>query len=136
MAEGATIERLEAAVVGASANDWLRNRAKVPFAVVFASLASVERFAHEGRRVLDARAVEARREAEERRKDREWREQCGAVRAPPPQVAEMLGRLLRPRMISQGPPSTEADIAERKAEQLARLEALSRAAAPQGPEGR
>jgi hypothetical protein len=52
-AEGATLEQLEAAVAGASTDDWLRRRAKVPFAVVFASVASIERFAHEGRKVVD-----------------------------------------------------------------------------------
>jgi hypothetical protein len=49
--EGATFEQLEAAVAGAGVDDWLRRRAKAPFAVVFASVASVERFAHEGRKL-------------------------------------------------------------------------------------
>jgi hypothetical protein len=44
-AEGATREQLAAAVEGARHDEWLRQgRAKSAFAVVFASLASVDRF--------------------------------------------------------------------------------------------
>lgn len=44
-AEGATVEQLAAAVEGAKHDEWLRQgRAKSPFAVVFASLETVERF--------------------------------------------------------------------------------------------
>jgi hypothetical protein len=49
-AEGATSEQLAAAVEGARHDEWLRQgRAKSPIAVVFASLASVDRFADAGR---------------------------------------------------------------------------------------
>ncbi|MGA7123804.1 MAG: hypothetical protein WBY94_27115, partial [Polyangiaceae bacterium] len=95
-AEGATLEQLEAAVAGASADDWIRRRAKVPFAVVFASLASLERFAHQGRKILDARSFESRREAEERRKDSEWRKQQHAIvqNESPPTADELRAVLL------------------------------------------
>jgi hypothetical protein len=53
IADGATPEQIHAAVKGAGDDDWLRRRAKVPFAVVFASLASLERFAHQGRKLLE-----------------------------------------------------------------------------------
>jgi hypothetical protein len=45
-AEGATSEQLAGAVQGARHEEWLRQgHAKPPFAVVFTSLASIERFA-------------------------------------------------------------------------------------------
>ena len=49
-AEGATSEQLAMAVEGARHDEWLRKgRAKSPFAVVFASQITVERFASSGR---------------------------------------------------------------------------------------
>jgi hypothetical protein len=131
-AEGATLEQLEAAVAGAGADDWIRRRAKVPFAVVFASLASIERFAHQGRKIIDARAFEQRRDAEERRKDREWRKQQRerasmlAEDLPPPLEelrAEILG-LPSPPLPSR--PLTAEEVAQRRAEQIARAEAWAR----------
>jgi hypothetical protein len=67
-AEGATSEQLAGAVEGARHDEWLRQgRAKSPFAVVFASLATVDRFASSGRE--HARRIEAtaRERAAERR---------------------------------------------------------------------
>ncbi len=53
-AEGATSEQLAAAVEGAKHDEWLREgRAKSPFAVVFASLATIERFASSGENTLE-----------------------------------------------------------------------------------
>jgi hypothetical protein len=129
-AEGASLEQLEAAVAGAGADDWIRRRAKVPFAVVFASLASLERFAHEGRKILDARGFETRREAEERRKDREWRKQQRAIiqNEITPTAAELRAELLG--MPSPPPPParpmTAEELAKHRAEQLARAEAWAR----------
>lgn len=72
MAEGVTIDQLRAAVDGAEASDWLRaGRAKVPFAAVFASQSSVERFAGEGLEQVKHAKNLARQQAEERRKARE-----------------------------------------------------------------
>jgi hypothetical protein len=57
-AEGATSEQLAMAVEGARHDEWLRQgRAKSPFAVVFASLTTIERFASSGRE--HARRIEA-----------------------------------------------------------------------------
>jgi hypothetical protein len=57
-AEGATGEQLAAAVDGARHDEWLRQgRANSPFAVVFASLSTIERFASAGRE--RARKIEA-----------------------------------------------------------------------------
>jgi hypothetical protein len=129
-AEGASFEQLEAAVAGAGADDWIRRRAKVPFAVVFASLASLERFAHEGRKILDARGFETRREAEERRKDREWRKQQRAIiqNEITPTADELRAELLG--MPSPPPqparPMTAEELAKHRAEQLARAEAWAR----------
>ena len=129
-AEGASLEQLEAAVAGAGADDWIRRRAKVPFAVVFASLASLERFAHEGRKILDARGFETRREAEERRKDREWRKQQRAIiqNEITPTADELRAELLG--MPSPPPPParpmTADELAKHRAEQLARAEAWAR----------
>ena len=69
LAEGATIAQLLAAVDGAHEDEWLQaGRAKVPFAVVFASARSVERFAASGvERVTEARK-QTLRKAEERRR--------------------------------------------------------------------
>lgn len=133
MAEGATCEQLEAAVAGAGADDWLRRRAKVPFAVVFASLASVERFAHEGRKILDAKAGEARREAEERRKDREWREheRLRAANAEPPPPRDELRAWLPtapPQNREPARPMTHEELARRRAEQIAAVAAWGREA--------
>jgi hypothetical protein len=67
-AEGATIEQLAAAVEGARYDEWLRQgRAKSPLAVVFASLASVKRFADAGREHARKTEVAARQSAAERR---------------------------------------------------------------------
>lgn len=67
-AEGATSEQLAAAVEGARHDEWLRQgRAKSPFAVVFASLASVERFADAGREHARKTDAAARQRAAERR---------------------------------------------------------------------
>ena len=129
-AEGATLELLEAAVAGAGADDWIRRRAKVPFAVVFASLASLERFAHEGRKILEARGFESRREAEERRKDREWRKQQRALiqNEITPKAAELHMELLG--LPIHTPPAvrplTAEELAKLRAEQLARAEAWAR----------
>ncbi len=126
-AEGATLEQLEAAVAGAGKDDWIRRRAKAPFAVVFASRASIERFAHEGRKILDASAFEARRDAEECRKDREWRKQQRAVlrTESPPTADEIRGWLpdLRPPPPPPIQPMTVEEIVKRRAEQLAHAEA-------------
>jgi hypothetical protein len=68
--EGASVEQLCAAVTGAGESEWLRQgRAKVPFAVVFASLASVQRFAAEGVKHAAERA--SRRERDVVRAHRE-----------------------------------------------------------------
>jgi len=123
-AEGATLDELETAVAGAGADDWIRRRAKVPFAVVFASLVSIARFAHEGRKILDARAFEVRREAEERRRDRKWRAQSAALRAQaPPPIPEELGAWLPHKAAPPSKPIepvTEEQLVQRRAEQLAR----------------
>jgi len=67
-AEGATSEQLAAAVEGARHDEWLRQgRAKSPFAVVFASLASVDRFADAGREHARRAEAAARQRAAERR---------------------------------------------------------------------
>jgi hypothetical protein len=66
-AEGATVEQLVAAVEGAKHDEWLRGRAKSPFAVVFASLESVERFANAGREHARKTEAAARQRMAERR---------------------------------------------------------------------
>jgi hypothetical protein len=67
-AEGATSEQLAWAVEGARQNEWLRQgHAKSPFAVVFAALASVDRFAHAGRENARKTDEAARQRAVERR---------------------------------------------------------------------
>ena len=128
--EGATLEQLEAAVAGAGADDWIRRRAKVPFAVVFASLASIERFAHEGRKILDARGFESRREAEERRKDREWRKQQRTIiqNEVTPRADELRLDLLGMPIPtpSRAHPMTSEELAKHRAEQLAHAEAWAR----------
>jgi hypothetical protein len=48
--DGATYEELRAAIDGARTSEWLAKRAGSPFAVVFANIASLRRFAHEGRK--------------------------------------------------------------------------------------
>jgi hypothetical protein len=124
--EGATLEQVEAAVLGAGADEWVRRRAKVPFAVVFASVASIERFAHEGRKILETRAAAARREDEERQRDRQWREQLRSVEdAQAPPCAERLRDLLPAvtRMVVRAEPLSPADLERRKADQLARAQA-------------
>ena len=129
-AEGATLEQLEAAVAGAGADEWIRRRAKVPFAVVFASLASLERFAHQGRKILDSRAFESRQAAEERRKDREWRAQQRAIvqNEIPPTADELRAELLGIPSPPLPParPMTAEELAKHRAEQLARAEAWAR----------
>ena len=119
-AEGATLQQLEAAVVGAGADDWIRRRAKVPFAVVFATLASVERFAHEGRKILDAKDFAARRAAEELRAEREWRaERERAERYVP--TADDLRQLLPPPSppMAKAQPMTLEELHRRRDEQRA-----------------
>jgi hypothetical protein len=67
-AEGATTQQLTMAVEGARQDEWLRQgRAKSPFAVVFASLASVERFGDAGREHAHKTEAAARQRAAERR---------------------------------------------------------------------
>jgi hypothetical protein len=67
-AEGATVEQLAGAVEGARHDEWLRQgRAKSPFAVVFASLAAVERFASSGREHARKTEAMARERVAERR---------------------------------------------------------------------
>jgi hypothetical protein len=69
LAEGTTMLQLLAAVDGASGDEWLRaGRAKVPFAIVFASGRSVERFATGGReRSKLAETLNRQRDQERRR---------------------------------------------------------------------
>jgi hypothetical protein len=95
LAEGATLEQIEAAVAGASVDEWLRRRAKVPFAVVFASVASVQRFAHEGRKVIDRQATKARSGPQEGQEERIAGD-CQAFETIDPMVptADELRRLL------------------------------------------
>jgi len=124
--EGATLEQVEAAILGAGADEWVRRRAKVPFAVVFASVASIERFAHEGRKILETKAAAVRRENEERQKDRQWREQLrSAEDALPPPCAERLRDLLPAvtRTVVRAEPLSPADLERRKLDQLARAQA-------------
>jgi hypothetical protein len=49
--EGATLEQLLDAVAGAAEHAWLRTGARSAFAVVFANLPAVARFAHDGRKL-------------------------------------------------------------------------------------
>jgi len=126
-AEGATLEQLAAAVVGAGADDWIRRRAKVPFAVVFATLASVERFAHEGRKILDAKDFAARRAAKELRAEREWRaEREHAERYVP--NADELRQLLPPPPppTTRAVPMTVEELQRRREEQQAMAAAWAR----------
>jgi hypothetical protein len=128
IADGATHEQLEAAVEGASADDWLRRRAKVPFAVVFASLSSIERFAHAGRKLRDAREHATKREAEERRRELEWRKgQQAALRAPDVTDAErheldvlFTGQSIPPAPRLRAESLTPEEFARRRVEQRAR----------------
>lgn len=126
--EGATLNQLEAAVVGADADEWLRRgRAKVPFAVVFATVASVERFAHEGRKILDVRDGKLRRERETRSEVRECAKSPIATRCqPPPEVIALCKSLFR-AVPAACHPSTGAQVVKRSAEEeKARLQAWSR----------
>lgn len=67
-AEGATTEQLAAAVEGARHDEWLRQgRANSPFAVVFASQTTIERFASAGREHARRAEATARERAAERR---------------------------------------------------------------------
>lgn len=67
-AEGATIKQLAAAVEGAKRDEWLQQgRAQSPFAVVFASVESVARFAAAGDEYTQRVEAAARRRAAERR---------------------------------------------------------------------
>jgi hypothetical protein len=130
-AEGATLEQLEAAVAGAGTDDWIRRRAKVPFAVVFATLASIDRFAHQGRKILDAREHATRMEAEEQRKIREWRVQqraAFAAETPPTasELRELLPAIASPPPLPVAPPMTAEEFARHRVEQLARFEAWGR----------
>jgi hypothetical protein len=106
-AEGATPDQLEAAVVGASVDEWLRRRAKVPFAVVFASLASIERFAHEGRKILDRHPTESGPPSPEREEGAHLFPRPSSAAAPINPSAETLP--LRRR----GPPQVLSSVAPR-----------------------
>ncbi|MDP9001797.1 MAG: hypothetical protein M3O46_16990 [Myxococcota bacterium] len=127
-AEGATLEQLEAAIAGAGDDDWIRRRAKVPFAVVFASLASLERFAHQGRKILCARESDARRDAEERRKDREWRARATERAELSPTASGH--RLMLPLMACPppraAPQMTAEQFVRQRVEQLERFEVWGR----------
>jgi hypothetical protein len=79
-----------------------------------------------------ARERATKREIEERRRDREWREQRRC--APPPEVAALLRRLARDRSDPAGRPP-EAEIAKSRGEQLARLVALRSEATGDAPNG-
>lgn len=71
-AEGASAEQFMAAVEGARHDEWLsQGRAKSAFAVVFASIASIERFSVAGREHAQRAEAEARRRAAERRAARD-----------------------------------------------------------------
>lgn len=71
LAEGVTIAQLLAAVDGAGASDWLRaGRAKVPFALVFASRDSVARFTAESLYRAEEKRNLAQQRADERRRMR------------------------------------------------------------------
>jgi hypothetical protein len=127
--EGVTIEQLEAAVIGAGAERWLRNGAMVPFAVVFASVASIEQRAHEGRKIRDARERIAREEAKSARLDREWRAQQTArtralAEAPVPTASELLAEL---PPLAKAQPLTREEFAQRRAQEQVRFEAWARA---------
>jgi hypothetical protein len=129
LAEGATLEQLAAAVEGANVDVWLRRGgARSPFAVVFANRASLERRAHEGRKVLDARAAATRHEAEERRRDREWRElQKARWRDErPPTAAELRQSMPEHVPVRLPEPMTASELAQRRREQLALAEAWAR----------
>jgi hypothetical protein len=128
--EGATVEQLEAAVAAAATDEWLRRRAKVPFAVVFASVASIERFAHQGRkntgRDMAARNLvgdlQRRLERSPRTEAREprFRSDAGGSPLSP-------NRALLP-WIAKVPPRSRAsdDLSQRRMEQLERLKIWSR----------
>jgi hypothetical protein len=115
---GATLEQLAAAVEGAAADEWLRKRAHAPFAVVFANLASVERFAHEGRKIRDAREHMAKRDVEDLRSEIEWR--CSKNKpkpAEPPRptsadLSWLLGDSMRPAQ--QTRPLTQEEIVRKR----------------------
>lgn len=81
--EGASAKQLAAAVEGASHDEWLRQgRAKSPFAVVFASLESVARFAAAGQEHARRAVAAERRRAAERRAARELLSAVAAPGAP------------------------------------------------------
>jgi len=93
-AEGATSEQLAAAVEGARHDEWLRKgHAKSPFAVVFASLASVDRFANAGREHARKTDEAARQRAAERRAVRPQFDDVAALR--PAESAELIALALR-----------------------------------------
>jgi hypothetical protein len=125
-AEGATLEQFAAAVAGAGVDEWLRRRAKVPFAVVFASLASLERFAHAGRKRFAFQALEQRQVAEKGRREAEVEPLPAAVlhKGLKPDSGFLQ---LRPFIVRRPPPpATAAELARRRNEQLARLQAWTR----------
>jgi len=81
--EGAAAEQLAAAVAGAKHDEWLRQgRAKSPFAVVFASLESVARFAAAGQEHARRAEAAARRRAAEHRAARDLLSTVAAPCAP------------------------------------------------------
>ena len=93
-AEGATSEQLAAAVEGARHDEWLRQgRAKSPFAVVFASLATIERFASSGREHARRTEATARERAAERRAARARFDDVAALS--PAENAELVELALR-----------------------------------------
>ena len=92
------------------------------------SLASVERFAHEGRKILATRAERTKREADERQRDEAWRlHSRETLRSEKPPTAEALLELL-PALAARKPhfqpeqPLTPEQLASRRAEQLAALQ--------------
>jgi len=93
-AEGATSEQLAMAVEGARHDEWLRQgRAKSPFGVVFASLASVDRFASSGREHARRTEAAACERAAERRTARPRFDDVAALS--PAESAELVALALR-----------------------------------------
>jgi hypothetical protein len=101
-AEGATTEQLAGAVEGARHDQWLRQgHAKSPFAVVFASLASIDRFAKAGRDHARKTEAAARVRAAERRAARAQFEDVAALS--PAENAELAALALK-SMVWPAPP--------------------------------
>lgn len=111
--EGATLEELEAAALGAGEDAWVRLRARCPFAVVFCDLAAVRRFAHEGRKHRDAAPPLARPEARAPAPPPRPLPRVEAPAPPPEGIRAWL-----PAAIPRATPLTPEDFARRRAEQL------------------